>query len=149
MTQKYQFEQTTVPVERSKEKIRQLLYKHGAQSIGWAEGPGLAALQFTIKYTIDGESKVLPVRIKLITKGKKEQSVYRALLHHLLAKWTAIDFGLSTLEEEMLPYVVVKLPGGRGESTVGEALLPGIRKGQLPDFGASGPALLSGDTEQG
>ncbi len=140
--QKYQFETTTVPIERSKEAIRQLLIKHGAQVIQWTEGQGVIQLQFAVKYIIDGENKLLPVRIRISTKGKKEQSVYRALLNNLLAKWTAIDFGIESLEEAFLPWVMVKLPGG-GETTVGERMLPNLRRGTLPDFGGLTTALLT------
>jgi hypothetical protein len=142
MSQRYQYERSAVPIERSKEAIRQLLRKHGAQVVQWTEGAGIVQLQFAVKYTIDGEAKLLPVRIRVSLGGKKEQSVYRALLNNLLAKWTAIDFGIETIEEAFLPYVMMKLPSG-GETTIGEKLLPHIRRGDLPDFKGITTALLT------
>ena len=140
--QKYQFQTTTVPIERSKERIRQLLLQHGAKVIQWTEAPGIIQLQFGIQYIVDKEDRLLPVRIRISMKGKKEQSVYRALLNNLLAKWTAIDFGIETLEEAFLPWVMMKLPGGE-EVTIGEKLLPNIRRGNLPDFRGLRNALLT------
>ena len=137
MPQNYQYETTTVPIERSREAIRQLLIKHGAQVIQWTEGAGIVQLKFSIKYIVDKNDRILPVRIRVSVKGKKEQSVYRALLNNLLAKWTAIDFGIETLEEAFLPWVVLRIPGG-AETTVAEKLLPNLRRHELPNIGEIG-----------
>jgi len=142
MSQRHQYERTTVPIERSKEAIRQLLRKHGAQVVQWTEGAGIVQLQFAVKYILEKETKLLPIRIRVSLAGKKEQSVYRALLNNLLAKWTAIDFGIETLEEAFLPYVMLRLPGGM-ETTIGEKLLPHIRRGDLPDFQGITTGLLT------
>jgi hypothetical protein len=142
MGQRYQYERSSVPVERSREAINRLLTQHGATTRQWTEAEGIIQLQFAVRYVIDKKDMILPVRIRITTKGKKEQSVYRALLNNLLAKWTAIDFGIETLQEAFLPWVMMKLPGG-GETTVGEKLLPHLRRGDLPDFQGLSTALLT------
>lgn len=145
MERRLQFQRSSVPIGQTKGEIDEMLRKHGSQTIQWTEDSkmGIVQLMFNLKYVVEGKEMLLPIRIRASVAGKNERAVYRALLHHLLAKWTAIDYNLTTLEEEFLPWVVLQLPGGRGDSTVGEVMLPGIRKGSVPFIGGLKSALLT------
>ncbi len=139
--QPYPYYGTPVPIEKSMMEIRNLIYKHGGEHIQWSEGrkEHLVQLKFSIRTRVEGTTMLLPIKMTASTKDKQERAVYRALFYFLKAKFSMITFGITTVEEEFLAYIMLQLP--EGEVTVGEKTLNHIRKGQLPNIEPIFPAL--------
>jgi hypothetical protein len=156
---------TTVPVERSKAEIERVLTKYQASQFvsGWDERQNKAMVQFEmrdrrIRIMVDTPTldsfKMTKRRDSWGTmrdrertdaqmKGEREKELkrrWRALLLVIKAKLEAVESGISTFEEEFLPYVVTA--SGR---TIGEMILP-----KLDQVASSGrlPPLLPGKTEE-
>ena len=124
---------TSVPVDRSKQQIEQLLTQHGAEGFhtGWhaatADTPGWDAISFQWK----GRSitfklarpipKAYSARNNQIQEQKNRQR-WRILFLVIKAKLEAVRAGVSIFEEEFMAFIVT--PGG---ATVGEVLLPMIK----------------------
>lgn len=140
--QKHPYQSTTVPVSRSQEAIRKILYAHGAIATQFTDYPmeGIIELKWARQMMVDGANVQQPARYRISTEGKKEASVYRALFWHLKTKFEIVDFGIVTYEEEFLPYFVTYLPNGQ-ETTVAEQAMPWIRKGLPPHLQPLAPAL--------
>lgn len=122
------YQDTSVPVERSKEAIRQLLRKHGVEGVHFAEDWTLhrIGLSFVTTKTLPDGGK-LPIMVKktvyLWAKKKRpyvsdryqqtqveqrERQVWRALYHHLKAQMEAVAFGLMDFEDVFLADIVAK-----------------------------------------
>lgn len=132
---------TEVPVDRTRAQIESLLAKHGADAFGYATEGYRAMIRFNI-LSQDGNSRLLGVQITLklpdpsspeFTKtstGKDRErtaalksweqacrSSWRALHLVIKAKLEAAKIGISTLEREFMPDVL--LPSGL---TIGQAV---------------------------
>ena len=145
MTKAYQ--QTEVPVSRSKEAIEKLLRDHGVGAIRTTSLPAGAIVEFLrsdhgrqIPYRIDVTPKPRwDVRDDIAEYNRAERQVWRVLYHHLKALFTAIDFGLMEFHDAFLANLVLAdTRGNRG--TVGEIL--GARL-------ANGPAVIESDPFHG
>ena len=145
--------QTTVPAERSRAEIEQLLRKYGADafSSGWVEKQ--ARIQFRLKgrivrfvlpmpdpksdafrHTKTGRWRSPGQRSDRMAEQAYEQAVrqrWRALCLVVKAKIEAVESGITTFEEEFMPFIV--MPDGK---TVAEHALPAIsaayESGQMP-----------------
>lgn len=148
---------TTVSVERSQEQVKSILRRYGADAFGLME----EARQAAVLFRIDGISIKIVVPLPdehdeeftTTETGRRrrsddaawrayEQAVrqrWRALLLAIKAKLEAVDTGISTIETEFLPFMV--MPDRR---TVGEHLLPQIHQlvagGRMPNLLALPPA---------
>lgn len=140
---------TMVSVEQSQEQIKRTLRRYGATRFGVLEDQTEAAVMFeieelTIRIVVplpsedDEEFTVTPERGLRRSDDAAwrawEQAVkqrWRALLLAIKAKLEAVETGISTIETEFLPFVV--LPDRR---TVAEHLLPEIKRiardGRMP-----------------
>ncbi len=83
------------------------------------------------------------VRIKLPIKPDKPQykdkelnRMHRILFYHLKNKLIAVESGLSTFQEEFMPYLI--MTGPSGSITLGELMLPqykdSLTSGKQPQF---------------
>ncbi len=154
---------TSVPVERSKAEIERILTNYGASQFvsGWDDRANKAMVQFEMK---DRRVRIMveipPVesfrRYIRNTRGgerqfersdgqarieqmKEMRRRWRSMLLVIKAKLEAVASGISTFEEEFMPYIVTA--SGR---TIGELVLP-----RLDHVASSGklPPLLPGRTE--
>lgn len=138
-------EDTTVPISRSRAEIEAVLERYGAVSFAYAADTerNRAAIMFDIggrRIRIDvplpnpGEDRftrfrrtphgMWEQRAPAAARAKWEQacrSTYRALLLIIKAKLEAVAAGITTVEAEFLPHIV--LPDGR---TVGDWVSPQI-----------------------
>lgn len=132
---KYAYKGTEVPAERSIARIKDLLYKHGAVATQVNEAPEKGVIQFlfSTRVKMDGVDMQRPFKIEVKYGKRKPSEALRMIYYHLKAQFDAIDWGLFTLEEEFLPYMLVHLPGGKN-ATVAEVVLPDLRKGILPPY---------------
>ena len=140
-------EKTQVSPEKSQEQIRATLRRYGADRFGVMEGDGQAAVMFSI----EGKSVRMVVdlpdwqdfrftekrrqrRTDKQTKEMHDQAIrqrWRALLLSIKAKLEAVEAGISTIETEFLPFMV--MPDGQ---TVADHVLPrldaAIEEGEMP-----------------
>lgn len=154
-------EGTSVPVERSRAEIEQVLSRYGASSFvsGWDQHR--AVLGFTCK---DRQVRfVLPLpkkdderfthrkdkgwayarkRTEADAKKLYEQEcrrLWRALALTVKAKLEAVQSGIATFDQEFLAHIV--LPGGR---TVGDMAIPQLADAYETGAASSLPLLGSG-----
>lgn len=130
---------TSVSIERSQEEIKKTLRRYGCQRFGVMEEENSAYVLFTIN-NLNIQIKIdLPNQnddeFQLTPSGKArsensafqawDQSVrsrWRSLLLAIKAKLEAVECGISSVETEFLPFIVL----GNG-STVGQEILPGLQ----------------------
>lgn len=101
--------------------------------------------KFVLEFKVTGEEK--PVAIRIIvpikvrnTENQQQQELnqmHRVLFHHLKAKFTAIECGLTEFMEEFMPYLIIMDKNG-SSTTMGQTLLPQYKKsldsGEQKDF---------------
>lgn len=130
---------TSVPVSRSGDEIRKTLEKYGATQFGVMQSQTHAMIAFLINGKAVKLTCPLPLKNVTKTQEQHEQNLrqrWRALALGVKSKLESVSSGISTLEQEFLPYLV--LPNGK---TYGEHALP-----QLQEAYKSGkmPLLLTG-----
>lgn len=142
---------TEVSVEKSRAEIERLVMRYGATGFisGWLANRSTVAfemkdrrLRFVLPLPSKDENQFLYARgwkrrSESAALEKWEQACrqkWRALLLSIKAKLEAVESGIASFDQEMMPYVV--LPDGQ---TIAETILPG-----LPDYltGKSMPPLL-------
>lgn len=131
-------------MSRSQEAIRKMLMENGAMIHQFTEMPTECVIEvkWARRVRVNNVDVIQPLRVRVSTKGRKVQQVWRVLVHHLKAKFEVVRFGVLTFEEEFLPYFLTHLPDGR-EVTVAEMLVPGLRRA-LPAFLNPLPMLSPG-----
>lgn len=139
---------TTVSPERSLEEIKRVLRRYGADKFGQAESRESAAVMFEIDQILVRIDVPLPDRdapeFTQTANGRSRgqgsilaayeavlRQRWRALLLAIKAKLEAVECGISTLETEFMPFMV--MPSGQ---TIAQHLLPklkdAIESGQMP-----------------
>ena len=150
--------ETRVPVEQSRDEIEKLLKRYGADAFGYATdgATNVAAVKFraadrwvrfhlpmpTIESCRVARSRGRSARRLTESQAenardKETRRRWRALALLIKAKLEAVATGIVIFEKEFLAHIVV--PGGSGESTVGDVMLPAIA-----DAYKSGKPLLLG-----
>ncbi|MFP4145886.1 MAG: hypothetical protein ACLFV3_12175 [Phycisphaeraceae bacterium] len=146
---------TNVSVERSQQEVKELLRRYGASKFGLMEDDDQAAVMFvasglTVRIvvplpSIEDEEIALTdagrERSPSATRTAYEKEVrrrWRALILAIKAKLEAVESGISTIEQEFMPFVV--MPDGR---SFADHALPQIRRavesGQMPMLGLPEP----------
>ena len=142
---------TTVSVEKSKEEVMTILRRYGCDGFGSFERKDGACVVFEINKLSISITVPLPGREEFqeteTGKARTESAItreydqavkqrWRALLLAIKAKLEAVECGISTIEKEFMPFVV--MPDGR---TLAEHIQP-----QLQEYATSGkmPLLLAG-----
>lgn len=109
---------TSVPVGRSQEAIRQLVLDRGAD--GWMVGEdrGRAVISFRL------QDRLLRFHVQLPEKldAKEERRLWRALYMAIKAKLVIASEGIETFDEVFLANIVT--PDG---STVGDRIIPDVQ----------------------
>jgi hypothetical protein len=128
-------EETSVPIERSKQHIEQLLLKAGAQGYhtGWqaasGDDPGWDAIEFLwngrqIRFRLPRHSVNVTRRDRrgrTMTPAQIDRQRWRVLFLVVKAKIEAVQAGISIFEEEFMAFIVTS-----SGHTIGEVLLPRI-----------------------
>lgn len=126
---------TTVPIEKSRNEIEQILIRYGANQFiaGW-DSDKQAMVSFRIKERFVKIMLPLPDRQKVRSQNAWDQlcrSRWRALLLVIKAKLEAVASGITSVEDEFMADIV--LPEGQ---TVKQWLKPQIalayEKGGMP-----------------
>ena len=108
---------TSVPVERSKQQIEQLLTQHGAEGFhtGWqaasSDNPGWDAISFQWKGRSISFKLARPIPRAYSSKGnalieQQNRQRWRILLLVIKAKLEAVRAGVSVFEEEFMAFIV-------------------------------------------
>ncbi len=126
---------TTVAPEKTRLEIEKTLKRYGADAFGYATEGIQSLIQFKIqKWQIKFILK-LPSRSQFRNQSQYEQierQRWRALLLVVKAKLECVDAGITTIEQEFLPFIVCS-----DGTTVGDRLLP-----QLEQVALYGKPLL-------
>ncbi len=84
----------------------------------------------------DGKEYLFRFKFNYPKEERFRKQVYRALFYYLKARFTSVEFGIRTVEQEFLQEIVLKLPDG-SDSTVSELVsdkLPQIKHTDLLPF---------------
>lgn len=140
--------ETGVSVERSQEHIKGVLRRYGADEFGVMEGRGRAMICFVFEGLAIQIEVPLPdpqaEEFQISEAGRQrkpeaarkacEQAIksrWRSLLLAIKAKLEAVEVGISTIEQEFMPFIVM----GDGR-VLGEHLLPKLKEagkaGKMP-----------------
>lgn len=128
---------TTVSPENTQASIKKAIMGYGADEFGIAESRTQAMVTFKIEHLHVRVTIDLPEREGYRSESATEQAVrqrWRALLLVIKAKLEAVDAGVSTLESEFLPFVVMA-----DNRTLGEHIIP-----RLAEIVRPGVKLLQG-----
>jgi hypothetical protein len=140
MTPRSPYEDTSVPVGRSQERIRELLRRFGARQLAFAEELGdngdrtMLAVRF-LYLTEAGVSTFVRITFHPLPEehegkwkdaNQRERQAWRGLVHYLEGTLKATEFGLMRFEELVLAWI--ETPDGR---TVAEHLVPMLDEGRL------------------
>lgn len=129
---------TTVSIERSRHELEQLLIKRGATAFayGWQDERVMIGFQHSgrhIRFFLPMPSRTDRAVLYTPTRQRRAPSAiekvfqqelrrrWRSLLLIVKAKMEAIESGVTTFDDEFLPYIV--LPNGQ---TIGEYMKPQI-----------------------
>lgn len=148
------YSSTSVPVERSKEAIRQLLIKSGARGVQFSEDFERHLINVKFAKLVDGNMRTVSVSLVVpepqqpkrqrkhgTWRGGKyhppkadqdryqqmERSTYRALHWWLKSQFEAIEFGLVSFEDVFLAHFEWMIDGHM--TTVGALVLPHLGNG--------------------
>ena len=148
------YESTDVPVAKSKEQIRHMIYAHqgtGVSIVSRRPQEGFEAL-VTIKelpyhIRVMATCKPIPERNSYGQRrpqGQLEQSraaeerrVWRVLYWHLKAMFEAADSGVIDIRDVIMPYVVM-----RDGKTLSEHIVPRMEKLSVEDVGRMLPETV-------
>lgn len=127
------YEDTDVPISRSQEQIRQMVYAHKGTGVMFISQPpkeGFEALvtlkdkPYHIRITANCREKNSQ-GFRFNGKGleQEQRRVWRVLYWHMKALFQAVDSEVLTIEELILPYIVTH--DGR---TIAEHVLPRLQE---------------------
>ena len=121
------YESTEVPMAKSQEGIRKMIYGHKGTGVSFVSQPpreGFEALmminQLAYRIRIMATCKV---KYSRNDKEQEERRVWRVLYWHLKAIFESADSGVIDIRDVILPYVVT--PDGR---TLSERILPKLEE---------------------
>lgn len=139
---------TSVSPEKSQAEIQRTLMRYGAEGFGVFQRQCEASVGFEFKglairidvelpdrndekYLRDGRKRIRKPEQKMAAWEQDVRVRWRALLLAIKAKLEAVETGISTIETEFMPFVV--MPDG---STLGSKLLPRLldvaKTGRMP-----------------
>ena len=122
---KLSYYRTSVPIYKSQNEIRTVLQKFGLKGIRFTEYKLIRVIEFIL----EKNSKEMAFRFKfnLPEKDAFQRQVYRGLYHYLKNRFMAVEFGITTIEEEFLQELILKLPNGT-DTTVKELVKEQLTK---------------------
>lgn len=142
-------EKTSVPVDRTRSEVQNLLERHGADQFIFGTTGGQILVAFEMP-TIDKHGEKvrrrlrflvpMPVQSRAMTENKVKAETrrrWRALLLVLKAKLEAVASQIVAFDEEFLAHIVIE-----GNTTVGDRFVPSLSK--AIEGGGDMPPLLLG-----
>ena len=139
------YEDTSVPVVRSQERIRSCLREAGARGVqfdeDWTEGAPRLVVRFAWPHTgsdhvsiVRLEAEPLPPKSARVNEAQRERQAWRGLAWYLESNLKAATFGLIPFEAIFLAHF--EGPNGK---TIGDQIIPQVEQGRLalPSAGGS------------
>lgn len=160
MTARKFAEGTTVPTEKSRHEIEQMITRHGADMFAYMHAPGRAQIQFRFKQWHIRFGLPLPAQDDkqfARTPGRGKQRTadqryvawdaecrrrWRSLALAVKAKLECVASGITTFEQEFLAHIVDPATN----KTVGDVIMPQLTASYEGSNG-SVPLLLEGPKE--
>jgi len=142
---KMPYSDTEVSIDKSKQKINDLLREHDTKGIQWTWIENREVLRFIHEYEYKGQIKTLSYEIEIPEMGRyrgrgydkrlerNDRQAYRIVWHVLKNKFVAVDCQLKTFENEFLSEILYKLPDGSMRK-VGDIILSQIDKAKSIDL---------------
>lgn len=158
MSQRKAYEETTVPANKTRGEVRDLLVKYGVEQFGIIEEPCRALIGFnhrgrTVKIEVPLPDRSLSAETKagyylspgspgaLKAHDQEERRIWRAVRAWIFAQLESVASGIQTWETVFLPFTV--LPSGQTFAEWAEPQLEEeVRRGRMP-------RLLSGTGLEG
>ena len=97
-------------IYKTQNEIRTVLQKFGLQGERFTEYKGIGIIEFILLK--DGKELAFRFKFDLPEKEAFKRQTYRALYYYLKNRFMAIEFGITTVEEEFLQELILKLPDG-------------------------------------
>lgn len=107
---KLSYYRTSVPIYKSQNSIRSVLLKFGLKGIRFTEYRLIGVIEFILEKK--GKELAFRFKFNLPEKESFQRQVYRGLYHYLKNRFMAIEFGITTIEDEFLQELILKLPNG-------------------------------------
>lgn len=114
---KLAYYRTTVPIYKTQDKIKTVLQKFGLTGIRFTEYKEIGIIEFVLQ-RFDKEM-AFRFKFNMSKKESLKRQIYRCLFHYLKNRFMAVEFGITTVEEEFLQELILKLPDGT-DTTVKE-----------------------------
>ena len=103
--------------------------------------------KFVLEFRATNEAKPIAIRVIVPLQTRKTENqqqqelnqMHRVLFHHLKAKFTAIECGLTEFMEEFMPHLIIMDKNGNS-TTMGQTLLPQYKESL--ESGKQKPFLL-------
>ena len=128
---KLNYFKTKVPVSKSQSDIEKILNKFGLQGTRFTKYKGVGIIEFIL---FKNENEIMfRFKYNLPEDERIKRQVYRALFYYLKNRFLAVQFGISTIEEEFMQETVLKLPDGT-VGTIKEIVGDKIAKLQYNDL---------------
>ena len=108
---------TTVSISKSQQDIKRFLVRFGLQGTRFTEYKNSGIIEFILVKS--NKEMAFRFQYRLPEQEKHKKQVYRALFHYLKNRFLAIEFGITTVEDEFFQELVLKLPNGE-TSTIKE-----------------------------
>lgn len=117
------YEDTSVPVSRSQERIKMLILKNGGTGVAFVTHPPMEGFEAVIP--IDGCTYTVRIRATVAGKDAEQEQrrIWRVLYYHMKDIFEASTSGVMELREMILPYIVT-----RDGQTIAEHILPKLDK---------------------
>lgn len=114
---KLNYYRTKVSITKSQEQIKKFLTKFGLQGTRFTEYKNLGVIEFILLK--NDKEMAFRFKYKMPEKEMYKKQVFRALFFYLKNRFLAVEFGITTIEEEFLQEMILKLPNGT-DTTVKE-----------------------------
>ena len=119
---------TKVPVYKTQNGIRTILQKFGLQGERFTEYKNMGVMEFILLK--DGKEMAFRFKFNLPEKDIYKQQTYRMLFHYLKNRFMAVEFGITTIEEEFLQELILKLPNN-SDTTVKELIIEQLSQSEF------------------
>ena len=121
---KLSYFRTKVPIYKSQNEIRTVLQKFNLNGIRFTEYKEIGVIEFILLR--NDKEMAFRFKFNLPQSEAYKKQAYRCLFYYLKNRFMAVEFGITTVEEEFLQELILKLPDGT-DRTVKELV-----KEQLP-----------------
>lgn len=101
---------TKVAISKSQEGIKRFLVKFGLRGTRFTEYGNSGIIEFIL--VKNNKEMAFRFKYELPEQENHRRQVYRGLFHYLKNRFLAIEFGITTIEDEFFQELVLKLPNG-------------------------------------